>query len=125
MGVIGVRARAGLFNRPTAGTSRDCRRRRLLCPALRSGGRGEAKGLLAHFPGLYRKLLEQKDVDGVIVATTEHGRVLPCIHTCQAGKDVYAQKPLTICIGKGRTLVKAVTSTSVFFRSAASSAPWP
>ena len=56
----------------------------------------------------YRKLLEQKDIDAVVVATTEHGRVLPCIHACQAGKDVYAEKPLTICIGEGRTLVKAV-----------------
>jgi predicted dehydrogenase len=56
----------------------------------------------------YRKLLEEKDLDAVIVGTHDHGRVLPCIHACQAGKDIYAEKPLTVCIGEGRVLVNAV-----------------
>jgi predicted dehydrogenase len=56
----------------------------------------------------YRKILDRKDIDGVIVATGEFQRVLPCIHACQAGKDVYAEKPLTLYIGEGRALVKAV-----------------
>jgi predicted dehydrogenase len=56
----------------------------------------------------YRKLLDQKDIDGVIVGTPDHGRVLPCIHACQAGKDVYAEKPLTVYIAEGRALVNAV-----------------
>jgi predicted dehydrogenase len=56
----------------------------------------------------YRQLLDRKDIDAVIVATTDHGRVLPCIHACQAGKDIYAEKPLTLYIGEGRALVKAV-----------------
>jgi predicted dehydrogenase len=55
----------------------------------------------------YRRLLDRKDIDAVIVATTDHGRVLPSVHACQAGKDVYAEKPLTLYIGEGRTLVKA------------------
>ncbi|MCC6857293.1 MAG: Gfo/Idh/MocA family oxidoreductase [Bryobacterales bacterium] len=55
----------------------------------------------------YRKLLDLKEVDAVIVGTTDHGRVLPCIHACQAGKDVYAEKPLTVYIAEGRALVKA------------------
>ena len=56
----------------------------------------------------YRKMLDVEKVDGLIVATTDHGRVLPCIHACQAGKDVYAEKPLTVCIGEGRVLVNVV-----------------
>ncbi len=56
----------------------------------------------------YRQLLERKDLDAVIIATGEFQRVLPCIHACQAGKDIYAEKPLTLDIGEGRTLVKAV-----------------
>lgn len=55
----------------------------------------------------YRKILDRKDIDAVIVATHDHGRVLPSIHACQAGKDVYAEKPLTLYIGEGRALVKA------------------
>ncbi|MCX7670922.1 MAG: Gfo/Idh/MocA family oxidoreductase, partial [Anaerolineae bacterium] len=55
----------------------------------------------------YRKLLEEKALDAVVVVTTDHGRVLPCIHACQAGKDVYAEKPLTLTIGEGRVLVNA------------------
>jgi predicted dehydrogenase len=56
----------------------------------------------------YRQLLERKDIDAVIVATGEFQRVLPCIHACQAGKDIYAEKPLTLYIREGRALVDAV-----------------
>jgi len=56
----------------------------------------------------YRALLDRPDVDAVIVATGEFQRVLPCIHACQAGKDVYAEKPLTLYIREGRVLVDAV-----------------
>jgi len=53
-------------------------------------------------------LLDRKDVDAVIVATLDFQRVLPCIHACQAGKDIYAEKPLTLYIHEGRVLVEAV-----------------
>jgi predicted dehydrogenase len=56
----------------------------------------------------HRSLLEQKDIDGVIVATHDHGRVLCCIHALQAGKDIYAEKPLTLYLEEGRALVRAV-----------------
>ena len=56
----------------------------------------------------YQELLERKDVDAVVVATPDHARVLPCIHACQAGKDIYAEKPLTLTIREGRVLVDAV-----------------
>jgi len=56
----------------------------------------------------HRALLEQKDIDGVIVGTNDHARVLCAIHALQAGKDVYAEKPLTLYVSEGRTLVRAV-----------------
>ncbi len=56
----------------------------------------------------YRKLLDRKDIDAVIVATGEFQRVVPCIHACQAGKDIYAEKPLTLYVAEGRALVDAV-----------------
>ncbi len=56
----------------------------------------------------YHRILERKDIDAVIVATGEFQRVLPCIEACQAGKDVYAEKPLSLYIHEGRSLVQAV-----------------
>ena len=73
----------------------------------------------------YQELLDRKDIDAVIVATAEFQRVLPCIHACQAGKDVYAEKPLTLYIHEGRVLVDAVPSIIASSRWARSSARWP
>jgi len=56
----------------------------------------------------YRRVLDRKDVDAVIVATADFQRVVPCIHACQAGKDIYAEKPLSLYVREGRALVNAV-----------------
>jgi predicted dehydrogenase len=64
----------------------------------------------------YRRLLDLKDIDAVIVATTDHVRVLPCIHAAQAGKDIYAEKPLTTHIAEGRALVNAVRKHNRIFQ---------
>ena len=55
----------------------------------------------------YRHILDDKTIDAVFVPTPDHVRVLICIQACQAGKDVYAEKPLTLTIGEGRVLVNA------------------
>lgn len=56
----------------------------------------------------YRSMLEKEKLDAVFVETTTHARVLVCIHAMQAGLDVYAEKPLTLTVAEGRTLVNAV-----------------
>jgi len=56
----------------------------------------------------YRQLLDQKDIDGVIVGTNDHARVRCAIHAVQAGKDVYAEKPMSLYVAEGRALVRAV-----------------
>jgi predicted dehydrogenase len=56
----------------------------------------------------YHKILERKDIAAVIVGTQEFQRVLPCVHACQAGKDIYAEKPLSLYIHEGRFLVETV-----------------
>lgn len=57
--------------------------------------------------GDYRKLLEQGDVDAVIVATPDHWHALPTVEGCDAGKDVYVEKPVSHCIREGRLMVEA------------------
>jgi predicted dehydrogenase len=55
----------------------------------------------------YREMLDKEKLDAVMIPTPEHVRPLIAIHACQAGKDVYAEKPLTAYIGEGRVLVNA------------------
>ena len=55
----------------------------------------------------FRKILDMKDVDAVIVAPTANWHVLPTIAACQAGKDVYVEKPLGRSVGEGRAAVEA------------------
>jgi predicted dehydrogenase len=54
-----------------------------------------------------RKLLESKDVDAVTIATPNHWHSLGAIWACQAGKDVYVEKPVSHNVWEGRQLVAA------------------
>lgn len=55
----------------------------------------------------YRKLLEQKDVDAVLIGTPDHWHALIMIEACQAGKDVYVEKPCGNSIGECRAMMAA------------------
>jgi predicted dehydrogenase len=55
----------------------------------------------------FRKLLELKDLDVVVIATPDHWHALPAIHAFKAGKDVFVEKPLSYSIGEGRAMVRA------------------
>ncbi len=65
----------------------------------------------------YRKLLERKDVDAIITATVDHWRAIVSIHCCQAGKHVYAEKPLTLTIREGRLMVEAARKYKRVFQT--------
>ncbi len=55
----------------------------------------------------YRKLLENKDIDAVIIGTPDHWHCLPMTAACEAGKDVYVEKPMANSIGECDVMVKA------------------
>ena len=55
----------------------------------------------------YRKLLERKDIDAVIIGTPDHWHALIMIDACQAGKDVYVEKPVGNSIGECRAMMAA------------------
>lgn len=48
----------------------------------------------------YRKMLEMKDLDAIIIGTPDHWHPLITVHACQAGKDVYTEKPIANSIGE-------------------------
>ena len=54
-----------------------------------------------------RELLAQKDIDAITIATPNHLHSLQAVWACQAGKDVYVEKPVSHNIWEGRQLVAA------------------
>src|SRR2546426_61897 len=56
----------------------------------------------------YRRLLELKDIDAVVICTPDHWHALQTVQACQAGKDVYVEKPLSLRVAEGRRMVQAV-----------------
>lgn len=56
----------------------------------------------------YRRLLERKDIDVIVNATPDHWHTAVNIAACQAGKDVYTEKPLTLTIDEGKQLSQVV-----------------
>jgi myo-inositol 2-dehydrogenase / D-chiro-inositol 1-dehydrogenase len=61
----------------------------------------------------FRRVLESKeiDIDAVVVATPDHWHALPTILACNAGKDVYVEKPLAYSVAEGRTMVEVARRT--------------
>jgi predicted dehydrogenase len=65
----------------------------------------------------WRKLIDNKDVDVVIIGTPDHWHCLPLVYACQAGKDVFVEKPLANTIEECNLMVKAARNTTVLYKS--------
>ncbi len=55
----------------------------------------------------FRQLFDRKDIDAVIVATPDHWHPLQTVLACQAGKDVYVEKPICTVVDEGKRMVEA------------------
>jgi predicted dehydrogenase len=64
----------------------------------------------------YRRILDRKDVDAVMIATPDHWHTKIALEAMAAGKDVYCEKPLTLTIDEGKQIERAVKQTGRVFQ---------
>ncbi|HEY3839435.1 MAG TPA: Gfo/Idh/MocA family oxidoreductase [Bryobacteraceae bacterium] len=59
----------------------------------------------------YKRLLDDKEIDAVVIATPDHWHAPMFINACNAGKDVYVEKPLSLTVAEGRHMVETADRT--------------
>lgn len=64
----------------------------------------------------YRKILDRKDIDAVMIATPDHWHTKIAVEAMLAGKDVYCEKPLTLTIAEGKLIEEMVKKTGRVFQ---------
>ena len=65
----------------------------------------------------YRRVLDRKDIDAVLIATPDHWHAKVSVDAMEAGKDVYCEKPLSLTIQQGRAMVRAARENSRVFQT--------
>ena len=99
-GLIGKRHVLDFRDQPGAGC--------VAVAEVHRGRRDEAVALMggsARAHDDFRRLLDDRDVDAVVVSTPDHWHALMTMMACAAGKDVYVEKPLTLFVREGRWMV--------------------
>jgi predicted dehydrogenase len=76
---------------------------------------GAYKGCAAYND--FRELLARKDIDAVVIATPDHWHAIPVLEACQAGKDIYCEKPLSLTIREAKLMLDAVRKYDRVFQT--------
>jgi predicted dehydrogenase len=76
---------------------------------------GRFKGCAAYTD--FRELLARKDIDAVVIATPDHWHAIPVLLACQAGKDIYCEKPLSLTIREAKAMLDAVRKFDRVFQT--------
>jgi predicted dehydrogenase len=77
-------------------------------------GQGKTPQIAVHED--YRKVLDRKDIDTILIVTPDHWHSRIAIDAMQAGKDVYCEKPLTLTIHEGKQIIKVLEETKRVFQ---------
>jgi len=112
LGIIGCRGRGlmlaqGFAKRPDCRLTWFCDVDRKMYDTRAKGLAALQDGLLPQYASDFRKMLDDRQVDAVIIATPPHWHALATIWCCQAGKDVYCEKPQSHNCWEGRQAIEA------------------
>lgn len=72
----------------------------------------------------FRKLLDRKDIDAVVIATPDHWHAAMAVRAAQAGKDIYCEKPLALTVKEGRAMVDATRKYKRVFQTGSMQRSW-
>lgn len=72
----------------------------------------------------YRRLLDNKGVDAVVIVTPDHWHSVIAIQAAKAGKDIYCEKPLSLTVQEGRDMVKATRKYKRVFQTGSMQRSW-
>ncbi len=101
-GLIGLRHIADFKQLPDAELAAVCD---VYAPRV-DRARADCGGSAAGYAD-FRKLLDDKNIDAVVISTPDHWHALATILACAAGKDVYVEKPMTLFVREGRWMTTA------------------
>lgn len=73
----------------------------------------------------FREILADKSVDAVIIASPDHWHAVMSVKACEAGKDVYCEKPLALTVAEGRAMVNAARKYKRVFQTGSMQRSWP